>query len=156
MAWPVRSGWLVAAATASFALVVLHLGIILVGAPAYEYFVAGDTLVRLAEQGSFVPTLVTGLIAGAFLLFGLYALAAAGFFDLPAHGVLTIAIGCLYVLRGSLIVPEALLVQYMGRPPRTLVFAAVSLAIGLVYLIGMGRRWPHLDAHEPTLPRTAD
>jgi hypothetical protein len=148
MVWPVRSGWLVAGAAASFALVVLHLGIILGGAPAYEYFAAGDTLVELAEQGSLVPTVVTGLVAGMFLLFGLYALAAAGFFELPARGVLTIAIGCIYVLRGSLIVPEALLVQYMQRPPRTLAFAAVSLAIGLVYLIGIGRRWRHLGSRE--------
>jgi hypothetical protein len=142
---PPRSGWLIAAAAASAALVVLHFGVIVAGAPAYDYFLAGQRMVELAEARSLAPTLVTGAIAFVFTLFSAYALAAAGFFWLPAARVLVAAIGCIYTLRGALIVPEAIMVRFMDRPPRALVFAAISLAIGVIHLIGVLRRWRLLD-----------
>jgi hypothetical protein len=142
---PPRSGWLIAAAAASAALVVLHFGIIVAGAPAYAYFLAGQRMVELAKVHSLLPTAATGALAFVFTVFAAYALAAAGFYRLPAARVLVAAIGCIYALRGALIVPEAVMVRFMGRPPRALVFAAISLVIGIVHLIGVVRRW-HLLA----------
>jgi len=141
VALPPRSGWLIAGAGASFALVVLHFGIIVGGAPAYEYVLAGAWIVGLAQTHSLLPTLGTGAVAFVFALFGAYALAAAGFYTLPAARVLVAAIGCVYTLRGLLIVPEAVMVRFIDRPPRALVFAAISLVIGVIHLIGVGRRW---------------
>lgn len=141
MTLPPRSGWLVAGAAASFALVILHFGVIVAGAPAYEYFLAGKGMVDLASRHSLVPTLVTGAVAAVFTVFGLCALAAAGFFHIPAARILATAVGCIYTLRGLLVVPEAVMVEYVGRPPRALAFASVSLAIGIVHLIGVARRW---------------
>jgi len=139
-----RGGWLLAGAAASFALVVLHLAVIVVGAPAYAYFLAGRQMVELAEARSLAPTLVTGAIAFVFAVFGLYGLAGAGCLALPATRVLVAAIGCIYTLRGLLIVPEAVMVRFLDRPTRALLFAAISLAIGLIHLIGVARRWRDL------------
>jgi len=141
---PPRGGWLLAGAAASFALVVLHLGVIVVGAPAYAFFLAGDRMVDLAQDHSLIPTLVTGAVAFVFATFGSYALAGAGVLHLPATRVLVAAIGCVYTLRGLLIVPEAIMVQFLDRPARALFFAAVSLAIGVIHLVGVARRWTAL------------
>jgi hypothetical protein len=141
---PPRAGWLVAAAAASFAISLLHLGVIVAGAPAYEYFLAGKRMVDLAREHSLVPTIVTGGIAFVFAVFGAYGLAGAGLLQLPAARVLVAAIGCIYTLRGLLIVPEAVMVRFMDRPTRALFFAAVSLAIGLIHLVGVARRWRDL------------
>ena len=141
---PPRGGWLLAGAAASFALVVLHLGVIVIGAPAYAFFLAGDRMVDMAQAHSLVPTLVTGAVAFVFAVFGSYALAGAGLLELPATRVLVAAIGCVYTLRGLLIVPEALMVHFLDRPTRALFFAAVSLAIGVIHLVGVARRWTAL------------
>ena len=146
---PPRGGWLLAGAAASFALVVLHLGVIVVGAPAYAFFLAGDRMVDMAQAHSLVPTLVTGAVAFVFAVFGSYALAGAGLLELPATRVLVAAIGCVYTLRGLLIVPEALMVHFLDRPTRALFFAAVSLAIGVVHLVGIARRWTALAPPAP-------
>jgi hypothetical protein len=141
---PPRGGWLLAGAVASFALVVLHFGVIVAGAPAYAFFLAGQQMVDLAQVHSLTPTLVTGALALVFAVFGAYALAGAGFLQLPATRNLVAAIGCIYTLRGLLIVPEAIMVHFMDRPVRALIFAAVSLLIGVVHLIGVARRWSAL------------
>ena len=148
---PPSGGWLIAGAAASFALVVLHLGIIVAGAPAYAFFLAGDWMVDLARQHALTPTLVTGALAFVFAVFGSYGLAGAGLIELPATRVLVAAIGCIYTLRGLLIVPEALMVHVLDRPVRALIFAAVSLVIGLIHLVGIARRWAALAP-----PGTAD
>lgn len=146
---PPRSGWLLAGAAASFALVLLHLGVIVVGAPAYAYFLAGEQMVDLAQAHSLTPTLVTGAVAFVFAVFGCYALAGAGLLELPATRVLVAAIGCIYTLRGLLIVPEALMVHFLDRPVRALFFAAVALAIGVIHLVGVARRWTALAPPGP-------
>ena len=147
---PPRSGWLLVGAAASFALVLLHLGVIVVGAPAYDYFLAGERMVDLASEHSLVPSLVTGTVAFVFLIFGCYGLAGAGVIELPLARVLVAAIGCVYTLRGLLIVPEALMVHFLDRPVRALFFASISLLIGLIHLVGVYRRWADLRPVEPT------
>jgi hypothetical protein len=146
---PPRGGWLLAAAIASFALVVLHFAVIVIGAPAYAYFLAGERMVALAEQRSLVPTVVTGGVAAVFAAFGAYALAGSGYFQLPAARVLVAAIGCVYTLRGLLIVPEAVMVRFLDRPARALVFSAIALVIGVVHLVGVARRWDLLAPRGP-------
>jgi hypothetical protein len=141
---PPRSGFLVTGAAASAALVVLHFGVIVVGAPAYAYFLAGRDMVELAQAHSLVPTFITGVIAFVLSVFTAYALAAAGFYRLPGDRVLVAAIGCIYTLRGAIIVPETLMVHFLDRPTRALVFSAISFVIGVVHLIGIARRWPLL------------
>jgi hypothetical protein len=73
--------------------------------------------------------------------------------ELPATRVLVAAIGCVYTLRGLLIVPEALMVHFLDRPARALFFAAISLLIGVIHLVGVTRRWrllaPPVPADHP-------
>jgi hypothetical protein len=142
---PPRGGLLLVGAAASFAVALLHFGIIVGGAPAYAFFLAGERMVELAQARSFIPTFVTGAIAAVFAVFGAYGLAGAGYFRLPATRVLVAAIGSIYTLRGVLIVPEVLMVLHLGRPRRALVFTAISLLIGVVHLVGVARRWRLLD-----------
>ena len=122
MTIPPRAGWLLAGAAASFALVALHFGIIVAGPPAYAWFLAGDRMVALAEARSLIPTLVTGGVAAVFAVFGLYALAGAGVLRLPGAPVVVIVVGCIYTLRGVLIVPEWVMVRFLDRPARALIF----------------------------------
>jgi len=137
------------ASAASFALVLLHFGVIVAGAPAYEFFLAGKPMVDMAREHALTPTLVTGAIAFVFAVFGIYGLAGAGVLHLPATRVLVAAIGCIYTLRGLLIVPEAIMVRFLDRPARALIFAAISLLIGVVHLVGVARRWRLLAPPDP-------
>ena len=66
------------AAFLSFVVAALHIWIIAVGAPAYRYTGAGETMVRLAEHGSRLPALVTIGALALFVLAGLYPLSASG------------------------------------------------------------------------------
>jgi len=127
------------AALGSFALMALHLGIPLAGPRAYGYFGAAE-LVPLAQAGSPLPALLT---IGAALLFGaagLFAWSGAGRIRaLPlARGVLAVT-GGVFALRGLLLVPElaSLLEGTAVRPPRALAFSAVSLGLGLCFLVGL-------------------
>jgi hypothetical protein len=136
------AGWL------SVAIAVLHLVIIFVGPPAYRYFGAGEEMAVQAEAGSIVPAAMTLLIAGVFAVFSLYAFAGAGRLRRPPllrTGLAVIA--AIYTLRGLALLPE--LAGYVQGSetvmPRELVFSAVSLTVGLLYLLGTAFLWPSLS-----------
>lgn len=125
------------AGLASAALVVLHVACILIGAPAYRYFGAGEEIARLAEQGSWVPAAITSLLAAVFAGFAVVAFSAAGTIrPLPFLRAALVAIGGIYTLRGLLLFPQiAFYVQTThSLAHRELVFSAVSLVIGGLYI----------------------
>jgi hypothetical protein len=138
---------LVAAGVLSAGIALLHVTIIFVGAPAYRYFGAGEQMARQAEAGSASPGLLTAVVTLFFAVFALYALAAAQIVRRPPllrTGLITI--GVIYTLRGLLLGPQ--LLSYISNAPllgpKDLVFSAVSLAIGFLYLFGTWRAWPDL------------
>jgi hypothetical protein len=133
---------LIFAAALSFAIALLHLAIIFLGPEAYTYFGAAD-LGALEAQGSRMPDLLTLILVGVFAAFGFYALSGAGVIRrLPLLATGLIAIGSIYTLRGLVVIPDLIrLVHGAGYPLRQTVFSAVSLAVGLAYLIGTARRW---------------
>lgn len=140
---------LVAAGVLSAGIALLHVIIIFAGAPAYRYFGAGEEIARQAEAGSYLPGLLTAVVALFFAIFALYALAASQALPRPPllrTGLITI--GVIYALRGLLLASQ--LSQYMAHAPlvgsKDLVFSAVSLLIGLLYLLGTWRAWPSLGA----------
>lgn len=144
---------LTAGALASFAIALLHVGMVPVGAPAYEYFTAPERLVALAHEGSVVPALVTLGIAVAFGVFGVCALLGARHDRRPALRILLVGITGIYLLRGFLVVPELVVVQHAGYPARMMVFSAIALVAGLVHLTGLALAWGRLGAPDPmTLP----
>ena len=123
----------------SAAVAALHVVIIFFGAPAYRYFGAGEDMARQAEAGSAVPAVLTLVIAAVFAVFALYAFSGAGRLRrLPLLRTGLVVISAIYLLRGLGLIPE--LIQFARDsatvPLRYLVFSAVSLMIGLVYIAG--------------------
>lgn len=143
-------------ALASFAIALLHLGMIPVGEPAYEYFTAPQRLVALAHEGSFVPALVTFAVAMAFGAFGVFALLGARRDRSSALRILLVGVTGIYLLRGLLIVPELVVVQHAGYPPRMLVFSAVALLVGALHVAGLARAWWRLAAPDRASLRMED
>ena len=127
---------LVGAGAMSLFIAILHFAMVLVGAPAYDYFRAGPEMVELAQSGSLIPGSVTLGITLAFLVFSLYAFAGAGWLPaLPFVRPAIMGIGLLFTLRGL-----AIFLQIPGLVPesevRDIVFSGVSLLAGILYLTG--------------------
>jgi len=130
----------------NFAVAILHLGIIALGAPAYLYFGAAD-FARLADAGSPLPALITLMLTAFFVGFALYALSGAGVIRrLPGLALGLVFISGLYILRGLIVFLDLIrLARGADYPLRQMVFSAVALAIGLVYLVGTIRQWGYLN-----------
>lgn len=130
-------------------IALVHVVIIGVGAPAYRYFGAGEGMAQLSEQGSWSPGLVTAVLTAIFVAWALYAFAGAQLIRrLPLLRLGLLAIGTLYALRGVLLGPQ-LVWHFSGAaalvPSRLLVFSAVSLVTGVLYLGGTLRAWSRLS-----------
>ena len=137
--------WFRLAASGSFAVALLHVVVIVIGAPAYTYFGAPQ-LTPLAAGGSPVPALLTSGLVGLFTIWGGYALSAAGDIrPLPLLRAVLLAIGIIYTPRG-LAAPVQLLALLRGAdfPPRYAMFSGCALAIGVCYLAGLHRGWRSL------------
>jgi hypothetical protein len=132
-----RNIWLILAGLGSALVALLHVVIIFMGAPAYRYFGAGD-LAPLAEQGSPMPALVTGGLVLLFAVWALYAFSGAGLG--PRLPLLRLGLGliaAIYTLRGLMLLPELIsLASGKLAVPRMAVFSAVSLFIGICYVMG--------------------
>jgi hypothetical protein len=134
---------LLLASAGSFIVAIAHIVIIIRGASAYRYFGAGEQMAQMAERGSPAPALITGVLVCVFALWGYYPLTALGFATpLPFLRPALIVIGCIYTLRGLLVVVE--LAAWMnvfawrdGVRPQDPWFSAVSLAIGVCFLWGV-------------------
>jgi hypothetical protein len=133
------SSLLTAAGVSSFAIALVHLGIMFMGAPGYRYFGAPSLAVNV-ERGSSVPALLCIAVAALLCTWGLYALAGAGRIrPLPLLHLGLLLIGTIYFLRGLLGIPQLVWVLN-GRnaaPLRYLVFSLVSGVTGVLYLAGL-------------------
>jgi hypothetical protein len=131
--------WFTAALVGSFLLMALHLAMPLAGPGAYGYFGAAE-LVALAQAGSPVPALLTIGVAALLGVAGLFALSGARRFpELPLRRPALAVIGGIFTLRGLLLVPElaSVVAGSSLRPPRALLFSAISLSLGLCVLAGL-------------------
>jgi hypothetical protein len=114
---------------------VLHVYVIIEGPWAYRFFGAGEEMATLAEQGSWVPALLTSGITVVFLVFSAYYLAAAGLLPrLPLFKAGLIGIAAIYTLRGAIIFPALLFGMTLSS--FDLCASLVALAIGLVHCSG--------------------
>lgn len=147
-----RSTLLGLAGLLSSAVALLHVVMVPIGTPTYRYFTAPESLVRLSEQGSPLPALVTLGLAGIFAVWGLYGFSGAGLIRrLPLLKAGLAGIGAIYIGRGLLLLPQ---VTGHYEPTRGLAFSAASLAIGSLYLIGLARSWERLLRARPAPPAT--
>ena len=89
----------------------------------------------LADQNAVLPYLLTLLVAAFFLIFGLYALSAAG--DLRRLPLLRPVLGfvaVVYLLRATLL---GGIQDLIAGDVKQVVFAAIALLIGLCYASGV-------------------
>jgi hypothetical protein len=131
----------------SAVLSIVHVAVLLIGAPAYRYFGAPDEFALQSQAGSYVPALLTGFFALIFGVWAIYGFGGARLIRRPPlvrTGLVVIA--GVYLLRGMSVLPEALLLMRTpgAFPPRFIVFSVVSLLIGLAYAIGARQAWRRL------------
>ena len=141
--------WLKLGGILSFAVALLHIVIIFIGAPAYRYFGAGEDMATAAESGSASPALLTLILVAVFAIWGLYGLSGAGVIRrLPLMKIALILIGAVYMLRGVAVFQQLFQIATSAAEvaPREIVFSLVSLIIGLAYLIGTVTSWRSLGA----------
>ena len=122
----------------------MHLGIIIGGAPWYRFFGAGERMAAAAAAGRTYPAVVTASIAAVLALWAAYALSGAGIIAaLPLLKPGLCAITMVYLLRGLAAVP----VLVFGRPrsvPFVVWSSIVCIAFGLAHLVGLIETWEAL------------
>ena len=114
---------------------VLHILIIFGGAAWYEFFGAGEKMVKMAEAGSYYPSVVTALIAIVLFIWGLYAFSGAGLVkNLPFMKFFLIAISAIYLCRA--LAGIAYYVVINGDDLFMLYSSLVCLMFAFVYILG--------------------
>jgi hypothetical protein len=116
-----------------------HAATLVLGAPAYRYLGAGERMARLAERGAPGPPIITVALTLMFAAWAAYAFSGAGLLrPLPLLRPVLLATGAAYTLRGVIVAPQLVWFVTGPRPiaGRHLVFSAISLVIGLLYLAG--------------------
>lgn len=111
------------------------------------YFGAPEALVK----NTFALIVVSLLVAGVLVVFGLYALSGAGFIrKLPFLKQGLVAISCVFIIRGLLLLPELLVVVgvfdvAISVAPRFVIFSIGSLLIGIIFIAGTLGGWSTLS-----------
>jgi len=139
--------WLLAAGIASSAMALFHIGIAVVGEPAYRRF-GGSSFAQQAAAGSLVPAAMLLGIASVFALFAFYGFAGARLWPRPPFlrtGLIFISL--LYGVYGLFVVPEivARLTHRASGMPSRLGVDAIFLAMALPYVVGTVMAWPDLS-----------
>lgn len=133
-----RKSFLIAGGVISALIAILHL--ILAIHPAYYKIIgAGQTsgLSQFAEQNPGGASAVTFVLALIFVVWALYAFSAAGVIGkMPLLRPALIAITAIYILRSFFLPSEIRMVLREGYPFVFIIYSTISLAAGLLYLIG--------------------
>jgi hypothetical protein len=122
----------------------LHVGIIIGGAPWYRFFGAGERMAMAAAAGRTYPALVTASIAAVLAMWAAYALSGAGVIEampLLKPGLCTITL--IYLLRGIAVVPVFALGQSKSVP-FVVWSSVVCIAFGMAHLLGLIQTWETL------------
>ncbi len=124
-------------ATLSAVAAVLHILIVIKGAPWYRFFGAGESFAVAAEQGKLWPHIATLGIALVLLIWSVYALSGAGVLQpLPLLRIALVSITAIYLLRGAAVLP--LLLFARGKVTPFIAWSsAVCLGYGIVHAIGL-------------------
>ena len=143
--------WLIASGICSFVAAILHLAIIVGGANWYRFFGAGEAMAKMAENGSWYPSVVTLAIASLLALWGAYAFSAAKLLPLlPLLKPALIVITSIYLLRALAGLVLATLTQHPLNQAEGPLFWWVSsiicLVIGLLHLAGLIVNWRVLSS----------
>ena len=139
--------WLLAAGFVSSAMALFHIGIVVVGEPAYRHF-GGASFAERAAAGSWGPAAMLLIIASVFALFAFYGFAGARLGPRPPFlrtGLILISL--LYGVHGLFVVPElvARLLHRASGMPSNLGVDAIFLAMAVPYVVGTVMAWPDLS-----------
>jgi hypothetical protein len=122
----------------------LHILIVIKGAPWYRFFGAGESFAVAAEQGKLWPHIATLGIALVLFVWSAYALSGAGVLQaLPLLRIALIVITTIYLLRGAAVLP-LLLFARSKVTPFVVWSSAICLVYGIVHAVGLVQVWPHL------------
>jgi hypothetical protein len=138
--------YLVVGGILSIAAAFLHIAIIVGGSSWYRFFGAGEEMATMAEQGSWVPGIVTLGIAIVLFIWGLYAFSGAKVLNqLPFIKPVLVLVSVIYLVRGLGLIPAFIIMP--ERVDAFLVWSSlVSLIFGLSYAIGTKQEWSSLSA----------
>jgi hypothetical protein len=134
--------FLIAGGAISALISILH-AILATQPQLYRYIVPGQesALSQMAEAGAILTVIASIFLALIFALWALYAFSGAGLIgSLPLLRKALVAIGVIYLLRSLFLPSEINMVLTQGYPFRFVVFSSISLAAGLLYLIGVFKR----------------
>jgi hypothetical protein len=135
---------LIVGASLSTIAALAHLACIFIGAPAYRFMGAGESMARAAQAGRLQPTLVTLAISAVLLLWAAYALGGAGVIrHLPLSKLVLPAVCAVYLGRA---VAFPLLKPAFPENSQTFwwVSSGICLVIGLVHTYGVVCVWQTL------------
>jgi hypothetical protein len=136
--------FLIAGGILSAGASLLHLGIITGGPDWYRFFGAGESMARMAEQGSWTPTVITLGIASVLAVWSAYAFSGAGLIPrLPLIRTALVLISGVYLLRGLVLIP-ALVINRGDVMPFILWSSLIVLVYGITYAVGTWKAWPSL------------
>jgi len=136
--------FLIAGGILSAGASLLHLGVIIGGPDWYRFFGAGEGMARMAEQGSWTPTVITLGIASVLAVWSAYAFAGAGLIPrLPLIRTALVLISGVYLLRGLVLIP-ALVINRGDVMPFILWSSLIVLVYGITYAVGTWTAWPAL------------
>ncbi len=126
----------------------LHVAIILGGADWLRFFGAGEELATMAENGSWIPALVTFAITLVLLVWALYAFSGAGLIRrLPFLKQGLVVVSAIYLVRGLAFIPA-----YFVQPEivdRFLVWSSLTCCIyGWSYALGTKQVWSRLSGNQ--------
>ena len=128
----------------SFIASILHIAIIIGGSTWYRFFGAGEEMAAMAEQGSWIPGIVTFGIAIVLFIWGLYAFSGArALKHLPFLKSILVIVSGIYLIRGLGLIPAFVIIPELVDG--LLVWSSlVSLMIGLAYAVGTKQEWSNL------------
>lgn len=142
--------WLFLGAVLSVIASLLHVAIVVRGAPWYRFFGAGERMARMAEAGQWYPGALTMGIALVLFAWGAYALAGAGWVGwglapgvLPWPKPVLCLITAAYGLRGLTVIP-LLLFAPAQVTPFVLWSSVICSGYGAVHVLGLVQVWERL------------
>jgi len=121
--------------------------VILALKPELYQFVAPDQnspLLQMAQQGSSATTIASIVLVVIFATWAVVAFSGAGLIRyFPRVNTGLIIIAAIYLLRGLFLPSEISMFQNQAYPLRFVLFSALSLFTGLLYLLGFFIRKHH-------------
>ncbi|PWC13071.1 hypothetical protein B4923_07505 [Brenneria roseae subsp. americana] len=135
---------LIVAAGLNAIAALLHIAVMLGGAPWYRFFGAGERMASAAAAGQWYPLIVTAGITLILLLWSVYALSGSGVLrKLPMLKPALCVITAVYLLRGLAVIPLLITAGSQIAPFDTW-SSLICLGYGGVHLFGLMQTWRQL------------